>query len=246
MTTPLTLSDLAYDRAFTFIPSQDPAVSMRFYLPIGNWLAGGSSGADYQHDQIVYNERKGEYRFVFDNWLDNRKQHVRVDGSGVIAINGIPPGDVSRVFEKVKTMALGPQQLLPNQVVDLLTWFKTEMGIRDFFDDNVDGVNRKMHPYQVADASLVYGGFLPKPNQSIAIAYPGEVSFALIPGGHPQRYVSGAFASLPTVTLGDLAGCGPAGIPALLAERKVTPRAVEAPTFCRQSTYPNSNKIPLP
>ncbi len=245
-TRPLSLSDLAYGRAFDFISSHDPEVSMRFYIPVGNWMdAGGNVREDRQHNSVVWAEGKNAYRFTFTNYTDNRTQGANVDGSGVIVIGGIKPSQLDTIFNYISSNYGSPEQMNAADHLATMEWMQTQLGIKDFYNDTLTGINKKMQPFSQPIAGLLYGGYIPQPHLSAAIAYSGEVAFNLLSAA-PQTYENGAFATFPTYTTRQLQSLSLDKLVEDMKARKVTPRAVEAARFCSQNTHPDGSKILLP
>ena len=228
---PLKLADLPLSQAFSYIASQDPNVSLRFYIPVPNWL-DILDPVDYPAVRMT---PKGEYRFHFRNEVDKRTQAVRVDGTGVVIINGIKP-------DQAKDLLARSQPLLecgldPSGLEDILAYARDRLGLVDFYHGSEADVRVRMHPH-VGGTYGVLGAWLPNAQESSAIYIPGESRVDLI-GGGTQNYTNGAYVTIPSVPSGEVTTQDVAALAAVLIARKITPRAVEASVFEAQNTTPD-------
>ena len=243
----LDFKDLDFARAFTYIASQDPEVSMRFYLPVGNWLTADGLAVlpEKVHPNIEIVE-DGKHRFIFNNPKDNRRQRLCIDGTENVIVNGLKPAQLSEVFEYVASQVRDPRDMDGTQLLAFMDFIQTRFGVADFYDGEIAKTLDRMNP---CDARLVgetaYGGFVPKPKESAAIGYGGEIAFNLLKGD-PQSYTQGGFVTFPSVSAAFLQQATPEQVLEHCRTKKITPRAVEARVFCRQNTYPDNSKIPLP
>lgn len=239
-------STLAYDRAFDFIPSQDPNVSMRVYLPVGNWLRNdGFPSKKWDHPNIFFHEGKKAFRFRFYNHKDKRGQDVAIDGTGLIAINGMNEDMLRKLNTEVVLTTGGVHSLNGNDLLRLMTWMQIHFQIGDFYNTTTEAVAERMWAYKTPRSGVYFGGFIPKPHVSAAIGYKGPVTFEVLPG-QPQVHKNGGFVTFPTLSAEDIRMAGKDGIFALCAERKVTPRAVEAGVMRLQNSLPDGKPIPVP
>lgn len=227
------LAELKPAEAFAYIASQDPGVSLRFYIPVPNWLA------DLPSHPAIQMTGKGEQRFHFINQVDRRVQAVRIDGSGVVIINGIKPEQAQHFLEQAQPLLANG--LHPADLEDLLAYAKDRLGLVDFYHGSAKDVQARMHPY-VGGADTVLGAWLPNPQESSAVYVPGQSRIGLI-GGGTQNFLNGAYVSFPSLKVAEIAGLDTKSLEALLVSRQITPRAVEASVFERQNTTPDGQAI---
>lgn len=238
---PIALQDLSLSKAFTYIASQDPNVSMRFYVPVPNWLdADGQPRED--HPAIQWNDKKGEWRFTFLNQTDQRKQGVRIDGSGTIILNKVSPEQARALLDHVETL-LAAQELNPDGLKEVLA-FAADLGCVDQYDGSIKSVPERMHPFMQTrnTAHGILGGWLPHPNKSGAIYVPGQSEIDVL-GSDLQRYDDGAYVTFPTIPADELATMDQDELLQRLRDDRISPRAVESSVFEAQNTFPNGTKI---
>ncbi len=235
------LADLPMSQAFSYIASQDPNVSLRFYIPVPNWLDDKGQPV-HQDESVIWSDKHKEYRYVFRNEVDRRQQAVRVDGSGVIVLNGLSPKEADLMLMYVRE--LGPRPLTPQDCDFLLETARTAFGCVDCYNGSAKDVPARMHPFlpEFAKSDTVLGAWLPKPQESSAVYIPGASKIALLTG-QPQLYLQGAYVTFPSIKPHELQGMDTQALKGLLRSRKVTPRAVEAGVFEAQNTTPDGGVI---
>ena len=78
-----TVADLDPELLFEVVYNTDPDTASRFSWPIPNWLdENGEPIID--HPDLIYSEKKGNYRFRFVNYVDGCEQMVKANGTGCI------------------------------------------------------------------------------------------------------------------------------------------------------------------
>lgn len=188
------LKDLDTSKAIEDIPSQNPQTSLRFNLPIPNWL-DENGRPKLAHAQIC-RKNDGSWRFFFQNYKDNCLQGVRIEGSSVITFMGPNPETSQKLIQIIQEYSADLEQLTPVQISDILERARVELGLQDMYNNDRKGVELHMHPYaEITTNHKYFGPFLPNPMISTAIYIHDSGSFSDGPMVTPQRFENGAFIS---------------------------------------------------
>jgi len=190
------LKDLDFTKAIEVIPSQDPQTSLRFNLPVPNWL-DDTGRPETGHSQIKQDEN-GSWRFYFQNFKDNCLQHVKIDGSSVITFMGTNPEKSKELIRLAGEYAPDIEHMTPEQLSHILERSHSELRLEDRYNNSRKGVESRMHPYdEVTTNHSSFGAFLPKPSVSTVVYIQGAGVFLDGPTATPQRFENGAFISIP-------------------------------------------------
>lgn len=226
----VTLKDLNPAFAREYVSSQDPDISLRYVIPIPNWLE--NNAPIFDHPQIKQIEKKGtkQWRFLFLNHKDNAEQGVKIDGTGAIILMGITEELSKKVTSLIKSYISKPDDLTPEIVSEILDKTYTNFGINDRFNKDIESLEQHFHSYNADD---YLGGFLPKFNQSVAIYIAGEGEFLDGPTLTPQKFANGAFINFPGQRLTD----------SFQQNALQRGRLVQADTFIKDRTLPDGTVI---
>ncbi len=225
------LTDLDFRKAREYIPSQNPEISLRFVLPIPNWM--DQSEPAVSHHQIKQVEKKSglQWCYLFSNPKDQAQQAVKIDGSAAIIFMGVDTKK-SEELNKLITECLSGGELTPDKLTIILDRSYEELGIVDRFNKSLGSIDQFFHPYEVKGH---LGSFLPRPNKSSAIYIPGAGEFLDGPTATPQKFENGAFINFPGMELKNI----------FLANVDGKARLVQADVFRRDRTHPDGKEIKL-
>lgn len=233
------LKDLDLTKAIEDIPSQDPQTSLRFNLPVPNWL-DGQGNPKSKHPQFKQKE-DGTWRFNFQNYKDNCLQGVKIDGSSVITFMGPTPEQSGQLIQLIAEYTADIEQLTPEQLSDILQRAHSELHLVDMYNNGRKGVESYMHPYPaIVTSHPAFGAFLPKPTLSTAVYIQGAGSFLDGPTATVQRFENGAFISFPGQSKAQVLGMS---IDELLASKNFTVKLVQADVFISSRTLADGRKI---
>lgn len=242
MSTTWALEDLDLTKAIEVIPSQDPNTSLRFQLPIPNWL-NENGEPKFTHEKIRFVEGKngkpGSWRFFFKNYKDNCDQDVRIDGSTTITFMNVPPQKTEQLIQLVNEYVSNPDDLSPEQLEDILERSRVELELNDRFNSNRSGVASFMHPYLKTDYEF-FGAFLPNKDVSTAVYVQGAGTFQDGPTATPQTFSNGAFISFPGQKKENVLKMSPQDI---RASDKFKVRLVQADVFIASRSFPDETEI---
>ncbi|MCI5061076.1 MAG: hypothetical protein MRY79_08410 [Alphaproteobacteria bacterium] len=234
MTKTYNLQDLDLSLAQEYISSQDPEISLRFFLPLPNWMDGDTPAIDHPQIQILEKKSGPEWQFFFTNYTDNAEQSAKIDGADGIIFMGVSPQKALQLTALIQEYMTEGQDLTPDNITQILKRSHKELGIVDRFDKSAESIEKYFHPYQHTG---LMGPYLPKPNTSSAVYIPGAGEFADGPTVTPQKFENGAFINFPGVKLSDLFARKSSG--------ELKGRLVQADTFLRDRTKPDGSKIIL-
>ena len=240
--TTYTAGDLDFQVAFDVIPSQDPEVATRFYLPIPNWESEAVMAESGNAIEHIPGEglRYKFYNYTDGNEQDGRVQHVKVDGSAAIVFK-VPYDKAKRLLTWIQTnVGTDCDRFSTIDVYDILSYAHWDMGINDIYDASLSKVLRTMHrvPDAIDTGKEGYGPYLPNPHVSAAIYIPGVGSYIPYPDAEPQVFGDGAYISFPGLDAEQLKSID-------LAEltRRVTTKEIGMPRLVQADVFEDSNML---
>jgi hypothetical protein len=152
---------------FDFSPENSTAVisnAQKFILPVPAFADGGEPlvhpRGDKQGQPITDWEGKpiGERGVVFSNPKDMSTQGVQGDGSGVIIMNEVTAAQAEKLKGKVNQMGGDPNAFSVDQVKDLLSYAKNDLGIKDMYNSDKGFVGSKMNQIESHSSGIeAYG-----------------------------------------------------------------------------------------
>lgn len=193
-----TISDLDPRKLFEVVPNQDIETSVRFAIPVPNWLNTDGS-PQFQHDAIQSYKGKDERRFHFQNFKDGAQQGVKIDGSGVIFFASPTPGQAQKLEFIVKDCADDLDRMTPDQLQRILDRSYSEIGLLDRYNGNKSGdIDKKMQRPNGYNANHPhFGSFVYKAVVSSCIYVPVDGEFRDGPTITPQILNGGGFIVFP-------------------------------------------------
>ena len=231
MTKTWNLTDLDFSKAKEYISSQDPDVSLRYALPVPNWLDNGEPTFQHENIQPIQKGTESQWKFKFTNYKDNAQQAVKIDGKNGIVFMGVTPDTAKQLDTLINDVTQG-EDLTPDMLDEILKRSYEELGISDRFNKGLESFQKFFHPF---DVNGQQGAYLPKPNPSSAIYIPGAGEFADGPTVTPQKFEDGAFINFPGVRLKDL----------FAQKAELRGRLVQASVFSKDRTNPDGSAIDL-
>ena len=230
------LDDIDFSKAIEDIPSQDPEKSLRYNLPVPNWL--DEKGEPTVSHAFIRQKEDGSWRFYFYNYKDKCDQGVKIDGSSVITFMGANPATAQKLTSLIKEYASDPEELSPEQMSDILERAHSEIGLGDRYNNGRKSVSAYMHPYTAENE--YFGEFLPKPVLSTAVYLQGSGVFMDGPTASPQTFENDAFISFPGQPKEKILAMTPAE---LRANKDFTVKLVQADVFVNSRTYKDGSEI---
>ncbi len=235
------LSDLNFGTAFDVIPSQDPAISTRYYVPIPNWLSEVNGAAPHENLQNI---RERGWRFIFHNPTDQREQRAQIDGTEVVACQTTFDKAVKLHAFICKTYGDNPNELKPEDLCEIIRYAQ-DIEIHDIYDDKISKIPKYMHKNPDIETDIDgFGAYLPNPDPVAAIYLSGRGSYVMHEGAVPQIFGNGGYVSFPGLVAADVVSQTPAGIQTLVEEDKMgIPRFIQAHVFEWNRTFPDGRLI---
>ncbi len=229
MTKKWRIADLDFAKAREYITSQDPDISLRFFLPVPNWLKDGKPIVDDENIKRVQKKDGAQWRYTFINYKDNAEQGVKIDGSAAIVFMGADKKKAEQLKDMIAEYVSDTSQLTPAILSEILKRSKDELGLVDRYNKGLNGL-QYFHAY---NADGQYGAFLPHENPSAAIYIEGDGEFLDGPTLTPQKFENGAFINFPGKRLSDL------------FEGPAEGRLVQADVFVKDRENLDGSKIDL-
>lgn len=191
------LTDLDITKLVDVIPNRDPETSVRFSLPIPNWL-DEDSNPTVQHKNIQYMDKKGAWRFKFYNYEDDCEQAVKIDGGGSIIFMSPTPAQSEKLVSIVNSCTDDLATLKPEQLQAILDRSYKEIGLHDLYNENISTLHKRMEQHNSSKYSNPdFGPFITKSTVSSCIYLTNSGIFMDGPATTPQRFSNGAFIFFP-------------------------------------------------
>lgn len=194
------IRDIDPKKLIEVLPNRDPETSMRFSLPVPNWLDEGGA-PKFDHPALHQVEKKGkkEWRFRFHNYEDGCEQAVKVDGTGSVIFMSPTPGQAQALTQIVYAQTADLDQMKPEHLESILASAYGKVGLLDRYHENRSVIRSKMdihdpQPGQHPD----FGGFLFKATASTCVFLSGHGQFSDGPSSTPQTFENGAFILFPS------------------------------------------------
>ncbi|MAS87847.1 MAG: hypothetical protein CMH30_07745 [Micavibrio sp.] len=190
-----TVEDLDPNSLIEVDYNRDPETASRFSFPIPNWLdENGRPKKEFTHDDLVYSEKKKEFRFRFINYLDGCEQLVKADGQGCILFM-TPTGEQADTMIKIiQSFGKSVNELTPDEVNKALDQIYTATNIFDRWNSDFSDLDKK---YDAVDGAGNYlGRFVYKPSVSATLHIKGDGYFDGV-AATDQRFEGGAFIVFP-------------------------------------------------
>lgn len=240
----LHLKDLNPAAAVEVIADQNVETSLRYTLPIPNWL-NEKNEPKYEHRRFrVSKDGEGahKWRYYFRNYIDDCDQGVKIDGSGIIIFVEPTPTQAKQLTKFVRSFEKPLSELTPDDVDKILDYSRFTIGIVDRYNDNVKNCSYGLHPaFPEEGYEPLFGPMLKQPYVSSVMYVPGAGSFIDGAAATPQQYKNGAFIFLPNVRKDDVADA----IQRKLNGEVIIIKLVQPDVFSRSRTLADGRKIQI-
>ena len=194
------VGDLDPDLLFEVTDSRDPDTSSRFSWPVPNWL-NAEGVPTVEHPNIQYLDKKGEYRFIFQNFVDGCDQGVKIDGTGLIMFMTPTHKQSEQIIKILEGFQENIENFTPEMVEEALDQIYRETGLTDRWNSSMSDIDRKYDPVDTNSYPYL-GSFVYKPYVSSALYLKGDGVFdgVALTG---QRFEKGAFVLFPKMNMED-------------------------------------------
>ncbi len=179
---------------FEVVDNRDPDTSSRFSLPIPNFLDNDGNPIT-EHESIRFLEKKGEFRFMFQNYVDGCEQGVKIDGTGVIMFMSPTEKQCSQIKEIMNSFGVEHKDLSSDMIVTALDKIYTKTGITDRWNSDTGDLDRRFDAVHDVEGQY-YGRFVYKHGVSSALYIEGNGVFDGV-AASDQRFEGGGFILFP-------------------------------------------------
>lgn len=230
------IKDLNLSRAFDVVPDINPERSLRYSIPVPNWL--NEAGIPVISHAAIRNHKEGgnDWRFIFWNFKDECDQTLRIDGSSSVMFAGISPAKAQKLTDFIESIVEDIDSMTPDQLTFILDYAKEGLGLGDRYTKKQHDLHNEMDSWITLHGEKL-GAFLPKMNISSCIYVPGNGEFVDGPAATPQRFENGAFVVFPGHASGELIGLDASSLKAL------KPKIVQTDVFMGTRTHVNGDAI---
>lgn len=189
-----TVEDLDPELLFEVVYNTDPDTASRFSWPIPNWLDANGKPI-IEHEDLVYSEKKGDFRFRFTNYVDGCEQLVKANGTGCILFMTPTAGQAQTMKNIIRSYSEDWTQLTPEMVTSALDKIYDQTAIIDRWNSDYSDLDRKYNAVDdVEDGYL--GRFVYKHSVSSALHIKGTGLFDGV-AASDQKFEDGAFIVFP-------------------------------------------------
>ena len=190
-----TVEDLDPSKLIKVEYNRDPETGSRFSFPIPNWLnENGLPKDEFKHDDLVYSEKKKEWRFRFINYLDGCEQLVKANGTGCILFMTPTGGQTQAMLDIITSYNKSVADLTPAEVNDALDRIYSATNIFDRWNESLGDIDEKYDPVDGQEDYL--GRYVYKAGISSALHIKGSGYFDGV-AASDQRFEGGAFIVFP-------------------------------------------------